>query len=250
METRFEIKYRVPPPTADEIRRRVAKYLSPDPHGEGGSGIYDIHSLYLDSNDWRIYRETRAGCYSRFKLRARTYAFEAGAPVFLEVKSRVGESMRKSRVEMGRHAAARALWNDWPILPTSDGLLRFRSKQVRYGAVPRAWVTYRRSAWVGEDRSGLVRVTFDTNIAWAPPTADLSEPARWRRVPEAAGLVVLELKYLGSYPGWAADMLKHFGLERKAMSKYRHAVDALRDTREEAGPVRSPLTANHQRIRL
>jgi hypothetical protein len=40
--------------------------------------------------------------------------------------------------------------------------------------------------------------------------------------------VILELKYTGSYPAWVAETVRRFDLERKSMSKYRHAVEALR----------------------
>lgn len=227
--TRYEIKYRMSPPQASLVRDWMSPFMEPDPNGEGGCGAYHIHSLYLDGPDWSIYRETRAGAFARFKLRARTYSFNPDAPVFLEVKARKGESMRKTRVEMDRDEACRIVGGDLPLrAPTPDALEDFRSKLDLRRAIPRVWVTYRRAAFVGDDRLGLVRITFDTDIAWAPSTAALAEPPRWLPVSESKGLVILELKYHGSYPGWVADLVRHFDLERKAMSKYRYAVDDFR----------------------
>lgn len=225
--TRFEIKYRVPPETAAQVQDWIARYMEPDANGEGGSSRYGVHSLYLDSADWRIFRETRNGNFSRFKLRARTYAFTPDAPVFLEVKSRDGEAMQKSRAEIGRADAIAILEGGLPQnAKPSKAMENFRDHMDRYRAYPRAWVTYRRSAWVGGER-GLVRITFDSEIACAPPTRGLTEPERWHLLPDVKHLVVLEVKYNGSYPAWVAETVRRFDLERKAMSKYRHAVDLL-----------------------
>ena len=224
--TRYEIKYRITPDKAEHVREWIARYMEPDAHGEGGSARYPVHSLYLDDPDWRIYRETRNGNFSRFKLRARTYAFSPTAPVFLEVKSRNGEAMRKSRGEVDRAEAVRILDGGTPRNVGGSAIENFRTHMDRYRAIPRVWVTYERSAYVGGDR-GLVRITFDSSIACAPPTKGLAEPEKWYPIDEVKGIVVLELKYNGSYPAWVADTVRRFDLERRSMSKYRHAVEVL-----------------------
>lgn len=225
--TRYEVKYRISPEKAEQVREWIARYMQPDANGEGGSARYPVHSLYLDSADWRIYRETRNGNFSRFKLRARTYAFTPAAAVFLEVKSRDGEAMQKSRAEVDRAEAVRILDGGVPRNRMGGHALEnFRSHMDRYKAYPRAWVSYDRFAYVGGDR-GLVRITFDSAIKCAPPTQGMSEPERWYTIDETAGIVVLELKYNGSYPAWVAETVRRFDLERRSMSKYRHAVEVL-----------------------
>ena len=225
--TRYEIKYRITPQRADAVRAWIARNMEPDAFGEGGSSQYHVHSLYLDDADWRIYKETRNGNRQRFKLRARIYDFEGVSPAFLEVKARNGEAMTKSRAVVTRADACAVLAGRVPDCPPSAALDNFRNHMDRYRATPRAWVTYRRSAWVGGDR-GLVRITFDDHIQCAPPTVDLAAPAKWYELPEVRGLVVLELKYTGSYPAWVAETVRTFDLERKSMSKYRHAVELVR----------------------
>jgi hypothetical protein len=232
--TRYEIKYRISPEQAAEVRQWIRRYMEPDAHGEGGSSRYPVHSLYLDSADWRIYRETRNGNFSRFKLRARTYGFTDEAPVFLEVKARAGEAMTKSRAEVPRSVAIAVLDGTYVPPGHNAALENFRAHMDRYRAVPRAWVTYDRSAWVGGDR-GLVRVTFDADIKCAPETPSMTEPPRWYDLPEVRSLVILEVKYTGSYPGWVADTVRRFDLERRAMSKYRHAVEVITALRPSSG---------------
>jgi len=236
--TRYEIKYRITPEKAEQVRAWISRYMEPDAHGEGGSAKYPVHSLYLDSADWRIYRETRNGNFSRFKLRARTYAFNSTAPVFLEVKARDGEAMRKSRGEVDRIDAIRILEGGMPRNRGDNAIENFRTHMDRYRAYPRTWVTYQRFAYVGGERS-LVRITFDSDIACAPPTTGLAAPERWYPLDEVKGVVVLELKYNGSYPAWVAETVRRFDLERRSMSKYRYAVEVMEglDVRRSMEPM-------------
>lgn len=237
--TRFEIKYRIPPEQAEAIRQWLPRHMEADAFGEGGSAMYDVHSLYLDGPDWSIYRDTRNGAFARFKLRARCYKFEEASPVFLEVKARQGEAMTKTRAALSRPDAIDVLNGGIPRMDLcTPALENFRVEMDRRKAFPRVWVTYRRSAWVGGER-GLVRITFDDHIKCAPATTDMTEPPRWWTLPEVRGLVVLEVKYSGSYPQWVAELVRKYDLERKSMSKYRHAVEVLRDL----PPVSTALSA-------
>lgn len=246
--SRFEIKYRITPALAAEIQDWLPRYMQADANGEGGSPIYRVHSLYLDSPDWSIYRDTRNGAYARFKLRARCYDFRPTSDMFLEVKSRAGESMRKSRGVVSRKDAMALMWDDVPPTRSNADIEAFRLQMDRRQARPRLWVTYRRHAYVGGER-GLIRVTFDDEIACAGPTRDLSEPPRWHLLPEVLGLVVLEVKYSGSYPGWVAELVRRFGLERRSMSKYKQGVDVYRAlpahlrTEEDGATAPSPAAA-------
>jgi SPX domain protein involved in polyphosphate accumulation len=238
---RYEIKYRVSPERAAAVRRYVRQLMQPDEYSTGAVPTYAVHSLYLDGADWSIYTDTLNGNFSRFKLRARTYSFAADAPWFLEVKSRAGEAMFKTRARVSRDEARQLLWGEARSQRAlSEGLEHFRSQLLQRDAFPREWVTYKREAYVGGHRD-LVRVTFDTEIACAPVTADLAEPERWVVVPESRDEVILEVKYSGSYPAWVADMIRRFGLQRGSMSKYRHAVETLYQPQSGAGVSRAGL---------
>ena len=119
----FEIKYRVSPEKAEEMRAwiRHVGHLKADEHGEGGSAAYNVHSLYLDSRQCGIYDETRAGQQQRYKLRARCYEFTPNAPVFLEVKHRANEFMWKTRAEVSKADACRILAGEeeWAVANVS-----------------------------------------------------------------------------------------------------------------------------------
>lgn len=202
-------------------------HLSPDEYGEGGTASYNVHSLYLDSAQWGLYKDTKSGLFERYKARARCYQFTEDADVFLEIKHRAGEAMWKTRARLPRAAARRILSGGAAgDAPTTPALENFRMLMDRRALHPACWITYRRHAYVGTGRE-LVRVTFDSRIKSALPTADLSEPPVWHALPEVAHLEVLEVKYTGSYPSWVADMIRRFHLSRWSMSKYKQGVEVL-----------------------
>lgn len=222
---RYEIKYRIPPQTAEEMAHHIGRYMTADEHGEGGSACYPVHSLYLDSPGFRLYRDTVEGAFSRYKLRARCYNFAAERSFFLEVKSRRGEAMTKSRALADIESTRSALLG----VGDPDGnkaLGTFLARRDDLRARPTTWITYDRAAYVGGERS-LVRITFDSRVRAALPTPDLGEPPTWYDLPEVVGLVVLEIKYTGSYPAWVAETVRRFNLTRSSMSKYKQGVDEL-----------------------
>ncbi len=222
---RFEIKYRVPPGVAEDLAAHLARYMQPDEHGEGGGASYPVHSLYLDAPSFSIYRETAEDAYSRYKLRARCYDFAPGRKFFLEVKSRSGEAMTKTRAAAS-FEETRQILSGAGSDRSDPALAAFMAARDGRRARPVAWITYDRAAYVGGERS-LVRITFDSEVKAALPTPDLSEPARWYVLPEVVGLVVVEVKYTGSYPAWVAETVRRFGIHRSSMSKYRQGIDAL-----------------------
>jgi hypothetical protein len=243
---RYEIKYRIGRRRASAIQEWLGCFMRPDANGEGGRPSYCVHSLYLDSPDWSLYRETTNGSFSRVKLRARIYSFDAQAPVFLEVKQRLGESMRKTRAVVPRSEAVRILQGAIPATKGEGRALDyFRALQDQRHAIPRIWVTYRRDALVDEHFPDLVRVTFDREVAYAEPAHNFDEPRHWCPLPETRNEIIMELKYSGYSPFWIAEMIRRFDLERAAMSKFKQAVEALRENGPAAPNFErsAPLTA-------
>ena len=87
---RFEFKYIVSEPCAAAVRDFVRSYLEPDPYADPEQGnSYQLSSLYLDTPDLSLYRQTVTGQKNRFKLRIRFYDDNPGSPTLLELKRRV-----------------------------------------------------------------------------------------------------------------------------------------------------------------
>src|SRR6266705_7192007 len=97
-QSRFELKYLVSEETALKVRDFVRSYLDFDEYSVGRPNYsYPVHSLYLDSDDLRIYWRTVNGDKNRYKLRLRYYSDNPDSPVFFEIKRRMKDVILKQR---------------------------------------------------------------------------------------------------------------------------------------------------------
>jgi hypothetical protein len=233
---RYELKYRLPPALVAPVREAIARYCGPDEAAAGES--YVISSLYLDTRNFRLYRETMEQAPRRFKLRIRRY--ETG-PFFLETKRRLKDVIIKSRAAVPAEA--------WPALMLDpaveaglklsprvrNDVARFVNTVLRIDARPATVVRYRREAWVSQV-DDYARVTFDHRIEGRAPegwTVPVADGHGWLPVdkPDRFGLpmsgVVLELKATTAVPFWMIDLARRFGLKREGFSKYGSALETV-----------------------
>src|SRR6059036_3693570 len=113
---RFEQKYIIAEETALEIRDFTRSSLEPDENGVGKPNCsYPVHSLYLDSDDLKLYWGTIDRDKDRFKLRLRFYDDNPDTPVFLEIKQRMNNNCRmKKRAAVRRDAVDSLLAGQTP----------------------------------------------------------------------------------------------------------------------------------------
>jgi hypothetical protein len=231
--SRFELKFLVDEGAAGAIRDFVASYLGPDDGSPEGCD-YQVNSLYFDTPDLKLYRQTTQGLKNRFKLRVRFYDEREQSPAFLEIKTRLTNEVRKERAAVTREGARRLLAGLWPrddqVLDRHrakglDALHRFCSLRDSLGAVGASYVSYRREAYVALG-SEHVRVTFDRNLrGGAFDGAELRLPPELAQPPLPG--VVLELKFTDRFPRWMHELVQIFSLERCSVPKYVHCIEAL-----------------------
>jgi hypothetical protein len=229
------------------MRGFVKVYLDRDQYmaGKGAHG-YSIYSLYLDTPNYKLYRQTMDGIKNRFKLRIRFYDASPFSPAFLEVKRRVTETIHKLRAAVSKQAAARLLagarLSSADLLSTGDAQLRalseFCDRRDGLRAVGTVYVGYQREAYVSTSADG-VRVTFDRQIAGYPHESDEVLAIPDRRAPIHEKRVVLELKYNGRGPAWMHDMIQSFELQRTVFPKYLYSVQALQRAQKSGFLARS-----------
>lgn len=220
---RYECKYLVPESVARRVQRSAASFLVPDPYAARRSdSTYAICSLYLDSEDMRLYRETREGQRTRFKLRIRAYSDDS--PLVFEVKRRADGIVRKSRSVVERPTLPLLLAGRQLALPELKDAQRpaldeFVRLMLASRARPRVLVRYDREAYIGVTEPD-VRVTFDRQLRAAPMSrAEVRmDGSGFRSVGERA--VILELKFSNRCPAWLLQLVKRFELRRTSFSKY------------------------------
>lgn len=234
--SRREYKCLIDERTVERIRRYIAGICVADAYAVDGR--YMIDTLYLDTPSLDTYRATVEERPDRYKLRIRGYPSAPGAPVFFEVKRRIGDTIRKTRV---------AIAGDWPRV--LDGELPELSPKQRAALdnfichyhylpmQPTVLVRYEREPYFSV-LDDYARVTFDRALSFQP-TAELSmAPPHDHFVPidhalaqrGHDSLVLLELKFTSIVPAWMRRMVQALELPRDAFCKYTRAIEAMYST--------------------
>jgi hypothetical protein len=231
-QQRFELKYIIPDETARTVRDFVSSYLELDEFGATLPDYsYPVHSLYLDSEDLKLYRATINGDKNRFKLRLRFYENRPEAPVFFEIKRRMNNTISKQRGGVRREAVEALLAGQ---LPSPSHLVSKEPKQLvalqnfcrlmtNLEATPKAHIAYYREAWISP-HDNSVRVTMDRQVRCDPePTARLSTEMI-HPILVFGHQVVLELKFTNRFPDWFKELVRVFGLMQCGAAKYVDGV--------------------------
>jgi hypothetical protein len=230
LRCRHELKYHISESKAEAITQFIKPYLQLDRYCKlHRRGNYPIVSLYLDSGDLQLCRESLGGQKNRFKLRIRSYTDEPDYPRFCEIKRRINTIIIKSR--------ARVMNRDVPTLlaglslppqnytADTETINQFQFYMNNIRARPAVLVRYTRQAYEGalENR---VRVTFDRELAYN--VTSLPEVrfvgGVWQPNPYILGGIILEIKFTGHYPVWLCRMVKYFNLRHQSMSKYTSSI--------------------------
>jgi len=236
---RFENKYLVCEEVALRIREFVRAYLELDENGIGkpDSG-YPVHSLYIDSDQLKLYWETINGNRNRYKLRLRYYDDDAETPVFFEIKRRVNNCIMKQRGGVRREAVPWLLAGQFPDpshLLSKDpqqllALQRFCHLMSEIHAKPKVHIAYLREAYVSTS-DNAVRVTMDRHVQAEPDlnarlTAGMRQP-----VDVFCKDVILELKFTSRFPDWFGELVRIFNCMQCGAAKYVESADAIGEHR-------------------
>lgn len=232
LTSRYEYKFLIDRRLADPIRRFIEPFTQPDPYAEPRPGHrYPICSLYLDTPDLQLYRQTRAGEKNRFKMRIRSYSDGADDPVFFEIKRKVDTTVLKCRCRIERAEVDELLTRRVRSeLDTSNdaALEEFSCLWLLGDTRPVVRVKYEREAY--ESKNGdPVRVTFDHRLAHLL-TSDfnLQRNGRgWLDTP--VDQTIFEVKFTGRYPDWLRELAHGFQLQRTSVPKYCWAIDSALD---------------------
>ena len=252
-QQRFELKYLIPEETALLVRDFVRSYLEMDEFSVGRPNYsYPVHSLYLDSDDLKLYWRTINGDKNRFKLRLRYYGTGEDSPVFFEIKRRMNNCILKQRGGVRQDAITHLLSGHFPDLQhllskTPNHLIavqRFCQHMVELHAKPKVHIAYEREAYVSDNDE--VRVTLDRNVC-AEPNLNNSIKTRMEYPARSfVGNVILELKFTNRYPDWFGELVRAFHVMQCGAAKYVESVCGIGANKLHAfGPVmaeESPLS--------
>ena len=227
---RYELKYRICESKAEAIRQFIKPYMQLDRYCKlQRSGAYPIVSLYLDSEDLQLCKESLTGQKNRFKLRIRSYTDELDYPRFFEIKRRINNVIIKSRArvmdcDVTTLLAGLSLPQQNHNYSTDQNELKqFQLYVKSIGAMPVIQIRYMRQAYEG-DSENRVRVTFDRQLDYNitnVPQVRLNGRGWQRRLLSG---VILEIKFTNHYPAWLNRMVEYFDLRQQSMSKYTTSI--------------------------
>jgi SPX domain protein involved in polyphosphate accumulation len=212
--SRYELKYVISESRAAAIVQFIEPYLELDRYcREQPDYAYPIVSLYLDSDNLQLCRESLSGLLNRFKLRVRSYSDDSDYPRFFEIKRRANTIIIKSRARVMSQDVAALLSGQYvPPLQNheveADALKQFQLYMKSIVARPKVLVRYMRQAYEGEGEN-RVRVTFDRQLVYkisSSPEVTL-DGGGWQHNLDG---VILEIKFTGRYPAWLGRMARYF----------------------------------------
>ncbi|MFN7139392.1 MAG: VTC domain-containing protein [Limisphaerales bacterium] len=243
---RFEFKYVVSETAALVARDFVSAYLQLDENGVGKQDLsYPVHSVYLDSDDLKLYHQTINGDKNRYKLRIRFYNDNPESPLFLEIKKRSDNAISKQRCALRREGILDVLEGR---IPSSTHILskdpkhlcaleNFVRLTMENRAKPKGHVAYYREAWISP-HDNSVRVTIDRSVRFdAEPTARFC--TRMNKPVDVFGnQLVLELKFTGRFPMWFNELVRALGVMQRSAAKYADGITVFGE--EKLGSVCRP----------
>jgi hypothetical protein len=211
---RFEKKYCLTPQQRQQLMWHIAAHLTPDANGNS-----TISSLYLDTPDHLLIRNSIDARAYKEKLRLRSYGTPAAdSRVFLELKKKYQHVVYKRRVSMTLRQAEAYL--DAGVHPAESQILAEIDYAMRFYRHPRPamLIAYEREAWFDRQDPAL-RLTFDTNVRYRDTDLDLSHGSYGTAILDP-GLSLLEVKTGGAMPLYLSRALNECRIYPTSFSKY------------------------------
>lgn len=245
---RYEVKYLISFSQYVDLREKILEHMRYDTYGNQ-EGKYNIVSLYFDSDDARIYHETRNKMPFRQKLRLRIYdRANLNSTAFIEIKQKFKNVVNKRRtvIPLGKAYEALETTDSGDVsqfLASNNQILKeaLHFKEL-YQLKPEVIVSYDRQAFVGIDQPDL-RVTFDYNLMCRKDDLAIENGPQGESFIDS-DMVVLEVKVSDTVPFWLARLLSNSNCSKESVSKFCSSIDLLADlaTEEKIAKNGEPMT--------
>lgn len=214
---RYELKYLLTPQQLEFLKEAIKGRMELDCYGR-----CPILSLYYDTPDYRLIRNSLEKPPFKEKIRLRSYGLARGSsPVYLELKRKAKGLVYKRRVATKKEDAESFFQRKSDLC--AEGQI---AKEISYfrdfyqNLVPACLIIVDREAYY--EVGGEVRLTIDTNPRYRVDHLDLSTSLGGTPLLEEGGAIV-EIKIPGAMPLWLSHILSEGGIYKTSFSKYGHA---------------------------
>lgn len=214
---RVEKKYPVDTQKKNMLLSAISHRLVADSHGES-----TVCSLYLDTPDRLLIRNSMTATTYKEKLRLRSYGTpDNDTEIFFEIKKKYKGVVYKRRVKMPLKEAEEYIrtgniTRESQIMSEIDYAMRFYRRPM-----PSMYIAYEREAYFGKEDDGL-RITFDTAIRYRDTELDMTKGSYGAEITDK-NLWIMEIKTNGGMPVWLANALDECGIYPSRFSKYANA---------------------------
>ena len=211
---RYESKYLLNPAQYECFMQGASEHLVPDEYH-----LSNVLSVYYDTDDYRLIRESIEKPLYKEKLRIRSYGVpEPDGMVFVELKKKYKGVVYKRRVEMPAKQAE--AWVNGKKQPLFESQI---TKEIDWflktnDVSPKAFIGCRRVSWVDKDEHEL-RITFDEQIKWRDYKLSVLNGDEGELLLKD-GECLMEIKIPEAAPMWLARLLSDEEVFPTSFSKY------------------------------
>ena len=214
---RYEKKYRLNTEEYNKFMSIIRYKLVPDNHGRS-----TLCSLYLDTPDYRLIRDSIDAISYKEKLRLRSYGVpDEDKKIFFEIKKKYKGVVYKRRVSMSMDEVFKYI--DSGVPPMDTQIMREIDYLMNYyhQPKPKVCILCEREAFFAEENPD-VRLTFDENLRYRYGFPDSENIQEGIPITDADQRI-LEIKTPGAMPLWLVDALSECKIYPRSFSKYGHA---------------------------
>lgn len=211
---RTEKKYILTLTQRDKLLAAIREHIREDEYGES-----TICSLYFDTDNYQLIRNSMEKPVYKEKLRLRSYSTPGhDSNVFLELKKKYNGVVYKRRRTL-RYDDAMDYLNTG-VLPDESQIMREIDWAMRYydGLQPKMFIAYDRTAYYCKTDRDL-RITFDRNVRFRSTDLDLTKGSFGEVILDRK-LCIMEIKALNAMPLWLTEVLDSLGVFPGSFSKY------------------------------
>lgn len=211
---RYEKKYLLSAEQYTSLMEELNKYIKPDQYYSS-----TVCSIYYDSDDYSLIRNSIEGPVYKEKLRVRSYNVPKDDDrVFVELKKKYKGIVYKRRVTMTAKEAELYLAGEAPAPEDSQMIREIDWFLKMNNPGPKAFIGCDRLAFVAKDNPDL-RITFDKDIRWREDNLKLTAGSQGENLLHN-GEIIMEIKIPGAAPMWLAELLSHYEVYPSGFSKY------------------------------
>lgn len=220
---RTEKKYIITLSQRKRLLEYIGSYIKDDEYGES-----TVCSLYFDTDDYRLIRNSLDKPVYKEKLRLRSYSTpKNNSNVFLELKKKYNGVVYKRRRTLKCTDAMNYV--NRGILPDNSQIMKEIDASSKFygGLEPKMFIGYDRTAFYSRTDHEL-RITFDRNVRFRCEELDLRAGSYGERIlPQ--NLCIMEIKALYAMPLWLTKALTDLEIFPGSFSKYGTAYRIIKN---------------------